>query len=72
MGWGKVKPRKLRENHNSCEECGKHFEKPKGNLILHHVKNRSQGGAYTYENARLRCWDCEKLYHQIYPFGNRG
>ena len=54
----------------TCQECGKKF-KNKKELCLHHVKNKKDGGPYTYENARLRCHECEKVLHHFFKDGNK-
>lgn len=69
VGWKAIKRRKMRETGCRCEECGNQF--PKNRLVLHHIRNRSQGGRDVYENARLRDRECEQRFHAIYPGGNK-
>lgn len=43
---------------------------PFGEFILHHKKNKCQGGQDTFENAEGRSADAENWAHRVDIFGN--
>lgn len=51
----------------SCLICGRPLD---GDFILHHIKNRSDGGATTASNLEARHKHCEVYAHRNFNHGN--
>ena len=58
------------ERGKHCQVCGKKLSLRQA--ILHHIKNRKDGGELLPENLELRCQLCEQRMHKHYPEGNGG
>lgn len=69
MSWGPYKRKQIWKRQNGlCQICGKTLSLKK--CVIHHYKNRSQGGHDSIANGRARHSKCEELAHKLHYFGN--
>lgn len=69
--WREVKDERIKFIGLKCEECGQEVERDE--LIGHHVLPRKlvkKYRLYLTIFCKLRCPDCEKKMHRLYPTGN--